>query len=223
MTTITTTLAPPPFMEAGDRPLLIIGFAWASPDRAQGTALADALRRLAPPDVDDVVGEVPWTEWQSAFDPAFPKGVRAYWRNTSFDRLDDDVIDVLVRRGTEQRWLGTAFDVHHMGGAFAGVPQAATPFPRRDAPFWLNIYGFWSDPADDDDRIAFVRGMSDDMAPFASGGQYVNFEGQAIAGHRPLDLRALYGDAALRRLVAVKRRYDPENVFHVNTNIPPSA
>ena len=223
MTTITTTLTPPALMEAGDEPLLFVGFAWASPDRAAGAALVDGLRRLAPPDVDDEVGEVPWLEWQSAFDPVFPKGVRAYWRNTSFDRLDDDVIDVLVRRGTEQRWLGTGFDVHHMGGAFGRVPQDGTPFPRRDARFWLNIYGFWSDPADDDARIAFVRGMSDDMAPFASGGQYVNFEGQAIAGHRPVDLRAVYGDAAYARLVEVKRRYDPGNVFHVNTNIPPGG
>ena len=59
------------------------------------------------------------------------------------------------------------------------------------------------------------------MAPYASGGQYVNFEGQAIAGHRPVDLRSVYGDAAYARLVEVKRRYDPENVFHDNTNIPP--
>jgi FAD/FMN-containing dehydrogenase len=223
MTATTTTLTPPALLEAGDEPLLLVGFAWASPDRAAGTTLVDALRRLAPPDVDDDVGEVSWLQWQSAFDPVLPKGVRAYWRNTSFDRLDDDVIDVLVRRGAEQRWLGTAFDVHHLGGAFGRVPQEATPFPHRDARFWLNIYGFWSDPADDDARIAFVRGLAGDMAPFASGGQYVNFEGQTIAGHRPVDLRAVYGDAGYARLVDVKRRYDPGNVFHVNTNIPPSG
>ncbi|WNB86520.1 FAD-binding oxidoreductase [Cellulomonas sp. ATA003] len=129
MTTITTTLTPPALMEAGDEPLLIVGFAWADADRAPARALVDALRSRAAPDVDDDVGEVSWLEWQSAFDPAFPRGVRAYWRNTSFDRLDDDVIEVLVRRGAEQRWPGTAFDVHHMGGAFGRVPQAATPFP----------------------------------------------------------------------------------------------
>ncbi|GGC16167.1 FAD-binding oxidoreductase [Cellulomonas carbonis] len=221
MTTITTTLSPPPVLEAGDEPLLVVGLAWASPDRASGAALVDRLRRLAPPDVDDEVGDVDWRAWQSAFDPVFPQGVRAYWRNTSFDALDDDVVDVLVRRGGEQRWVGTAFDVHHMGGAFGRVPQAATPFPRRSAGFWLNIYGFWSDAADDDERVAFVRGMSDDMAPFASGGRYVNFEGRQPPGHRPVDLRAVYGEAAYSRLVDVKRRYDPENVLRVNTNVPP--
>ena len=167
------------------------------------------------------VGDVDWVEWQSAMDVLFPKGVRAYWRNTSFDELSDDVIDVLVRRGAEQRWFGTAFDVHHMGGAFGRVPQDATPFPHRSAGYWINIYGFWADPADDESRIAFVRDTAEDLAPFATAGQYVNFQGQEIAGHRNLEPRAVFGDDAFRRLVQVKRRYDPQNAFHINTNIPP--
>jgi FAD/FMN-containing dehydrogenase len=222
MTTITTTLTPPAVLDAGEEPLLIVGFAWASPDRAAGEALVDELRRLAPPD-DEEAGEVEWVEWQSAMDAAFPTGVRAYWRNTSFDELSDDVVDVLVRRGLEQRWVGTAFDVHHMGGAFARTPQDATPFPHRGAGYWINIYGFWTDHDDDESRIAYVRGTSEDLAPFATGGQYVNFQGQEIAGHRHVDPRAVFGDATFERLVQVKRRYDPQNVFHVNTNIPPGA
>jgi FAD/FMN-containing dehydrogenase len=222
MTTITTTLTPPPLLAAGDDPLLIVAFAWASPDRAAGEALVQDLLRLAPPDAEEV-GDVDWVEWQSVMDPVFPKGVRAYWRNTSFDELSDDVVDVLVRRGGEQRWVGTAFDVHHMGGAFRAVPQDVTPFPNRSAEFWINIYGFWTDPADDASRIAFVKGTSEDLAPYASGGQYVNFQGQEMAGHRNLDPRAVFGDAAYRRLVEVKHRYDPHNVFHINNNIPPIA
>ena len=220
MTAITTTFTPPPALAAGDVPLLVVGFAWASPNRSAGEALADELRRLAPPD-DEEVGDVDWVEWQSAMDVLFPKGVRAYWRNTSFDELSDDVIDVLVRRGAEQRWFGTAFDVHHMGGAFGRVPQDATPFPHRSAGYWINIYGFWADPADDESRIAFVRDTAEDLAPFATAGQYVNFQGQEIAGHRNLEPRAVFGDDAFRRLVQVKRRYDPQNAFHINTNIPP--
>ena len=220
MTAITTTLTPLPLMEMGEDPLLLIGFAWASADRGAGEALVDRLRTLAPPDLEEV-GDVRWVEWQSSFDPVFPKGVRAYWRNTSFDRLDDDVIDVLVRRGTEQSWLGTAFDVHHLGGAFGRVPQHTSLFPARAARFWLNVYGFWTDPADDDERVAFVRGMSTDMEPFGTGGHYVNFQGQEQAGHRVLDLRRVFGADSYERLVAVKRTYDPDNVFRVNTNIPP--
>lgn len=221
MTTITTTLTPPPVLELGDEPVLLVAFAWASPDRAQGEALADALRAASAPDVEDV-GDFAWVEWQSAVDVLFPKGVRAYWRNTSFDRLDDDVIDVLVRRGREQTWLGTAFDVHHMGGAFGRVAEADTPFPHRDARYWINIYGFWTDPADDDDRVAFVRGMSADMAPFSTGGEYVNFQGREQAGHRALDPREVFGADKFERLLAVKRRYDPDNLFHMNHNIAPA-
>ena len=220
MTVITTTLTPPPVAEMGDEPLLLVGFAWASSDRAAGEALAGLLRELAPPDEEEV-GDMRWVDWQQAFDPVFPKGVRAYWRNTSFDRLDDEVVDVLVRRGSEQTWTGTAFDVHLMGGAFGRVPEEATPFPNRAARFWLNIYGFWSDPADDADRISFVRGFSADMGPFATGGQYVNFQGQEPTGHRGFDPRTVFGPAKYQRLVDVKRRYDPENLFHVNHNIRP--
>jgi FAD/FMN-containing dehydrogenase len=221
LTAITTTLTPPPAAEMGDEPLLLVGFAWASVDRAAGEAHAGRLRELAPPDEEEL-GDIRWVEWQAAFDFMFPKGRRAYWRNTSFDRLDDEVIDVLVRRGAEQTWTGTGFDVHHLGGAFGRVPEEAAPFPNRAARFWLNIYGFWDDPADDADRIAFVRGLSADMEPFATGGQYINFQGAEPSGHRGFDPRAVFGPAKYQRLVAVKRRYDPENVFHVNHNIPPS-
>jgi FAD/FMN-containing dehydrogenase len=220
MTAITTTLTPPPVAEMGDQPLLVVGFAWTSPDRGAGEAHAERLRRLAPPD-DEQVGDMRWTEWQSAFDPLVPNGVRAYWRNTSFDRLDDEVIDVLTRRGAEQTWTGTAFDVHHLGGAFARVPEEATPFPNRAARFWLNIYGFWSDPSEDPARTAFVRGFSADMEPFATGGRYLNFEGQQLPGHRGFDAATVFGASRYQRLLEVKQRYDPDNVFHINQNIRP--
>ncbi|QTE27799.1 FAD-binding oxidoreductase [Pengzhenrongella sicca] len=220
MTAITTTLTPPPILEAGSEPLLIVGFAWASPDRGAGKALVGRLRGLAPPD-DEETGDVPWVQWQSAFDPIFPRGVRAYWRNASFDRLDGDVIDVLVRRGAEQTWTGTAFDVHHLGGAFGRVPAGATPFPHRDAGFWLNIYGFWTDPGDDAARVDFVRGMSADLEPFATGGHYVNFQGHDEADRQAIGAERTFDAGTLARLRDVKRRYDPENVFRINHNIVP--
>jgi FAD/FMN-containing dehydrogenase len=220
MTMITTTLTPPPGMQMGDDPLLVVGFAWASPDKAAGEALIGRLRNLAAPDAEEV-GENRWVEWQSVLDELVPKGVRAYWRNAAFDRLDDEVIDVLTRRGREQTWVGTAFDVHHLGGAFGRVPEHATPFPNRSARFWINIYGFWDDASADDDRVAFVRGLSGDMDRFATGGQYLNFQGHEAAGHRSVDPRTVFGPAKYERLVEVKRRYDPGNLFHVNHNIPP--
>jgi FAD/FMN-containing dehydrogenase len=220
LATILTFMVPAPAWEIGTDPLLVIAFAWSEEDTAGGEALIDALRSAAPPDLE-VVQPVPWTEWQSAVDDLFPRGSRAYWKNVAFDELDDAVVDVVVRRASEQTWQGTAFDIHHLGGAFGEVPEDATPFPNRAAGFWLNIYGFWSDPADDDARIAFVRGLAADMAPFAAGGQYVNFLGQESGGD-PLELaRRAYGPHKLQRLRQVKHQYDPDNVFRFNHNIPP--
>lgn len=220
MQSVLTLLTPPAVWEIGTDPVLVVGFAWSGADRSEGERHADALRAAAPPDVEEV-GDVPWTAWQSAVDELLPRGSRACWRNTSFDRFDDEVLDVLIRRGAEQTWYGTAFDVHHMGGAYARVPQDATAFPTRDARYWLNVYGFWSDPADDDARVAFVRGFGDEMAPLATGGQYVNFMG-AEAVDAPAAARAVWGAATLRRLAGLKRRYDPDNLFRLNHNVLPA-
>lgn len=232
LTSIVTFVVPPPELELGSDPLMLLGWVWASPDRAAGEATVAALVVDAPPD-QAFTDPMPWTSWQSQADSLFPKGVRAYWKNTSFDRLDDATIEVIVQRAREQTWRGTAFDIHHMGGAFGRVDEAATPFPSRSARYWLNVYGFWPQATDDAARIAFVRGFAADMAPHASGGQYVNFLGLEADGATGADAGAdagaaassaalgVYGPEKLRRLVDVKRRYDPNNVFRLNHNIPP--
>jgi FAD/FMN-containing dehydrogenase len=220
ITTIATFIAPPPEFEMGDAPLMLLGWAWASEDRTAGEAAVEDLRRATRPDTE-AVAPIAWTAWQSAADLLFPKGVRAYWKNTSFDRLDVATIEVIARRAGEQIWQGTAFDIHHMGGAFARVPEGATAFPDRSATYWLNIYGFWPDASDDPARIAFVRGFAADMEPHAAGGQYVNFLGHEGESDPRADALAVYGETKLERLIALKRRFDPDNVFRLNHNIPP--
>ena len=221
MTSIVTCLVPPPGFELGDDPIMVIAWLWASPDRAEGEHVADRLRAAAPPS-EALVQPTSWTAWQSQADALFPKGVRAYWKNTSFDRLDDATIAIIVDRGLEQTWRGTAFDIHHLGGAFGRVPLADTPFPNRSARYWLNVYGFWAEPADDPARIAFVRGFAADMEPHASDGRYVNFLGAEDDRADPRSAAlAVFGPEKLGRLTDVKRRYDPDNVFRLNHNIPP--
>ena len=109
-----------------------------------------------------------------------------------------------------------------MGGAFGRVAEDATAFPDRAAEFWLNIYGFWQDPADDPERVAWVKGLSDSLRPHAMASQYVNFLGERGSDAHGKAL-AVYGPAKLERLVELKRRYDPENLFRINHNIPPTA
>jgi FAD/FMN-containing dehydrogenase len=220
LTSIATFMVPRPDWGLGSDPVLLLGWSWASPDRGEGERLVERLQRAAPPTAA-VVDPVSWTAWQSAADVLFPKGSRAYWKNTSFDRLTEATIEILVRHAREQTWLGTGFDVHHMGGAYGRVPEDATPFPNRAAGYWLNIYGFWSDPSDDPTRIAWIRDFASAMEPHASGGQYVNFLGQEGGRDARQAALSVYGPAKLERLMALKRRYDPENVFRLNHNIPP--
>jgi FAD/FMN-containing dehydrogenase len=219
ITTLITFMVPPTDWELGDRALMFLGFAWAGADRAEGEAVIARLRAASSPDVA-VLDPTRWLAFQSAFDAAMPKGVRAYWRNASFDRFDSPMVDTLVEHCGAQDWIGTAADLHHMGGAFGRVAEDATAFPNRAARFWLNIYGFWSDPADDAARIAWVKEFSDAMRPHAMAGQYVNFLGHDDAdAHRKA--LAAYGPAKLERLMQLKRRYDPANLFRTNHNIPP--
>ena len=72
------------------------------------------------------------------------------WKNSGVLRLDEEVIAVLCARAEEQTWQGTAFDLHHMGGAFRRVDPRATAFPDRSPEYWLNVYGFWGSAADDE-------------------------------------------------------------------------
>jgi FAD/FMN-containing dehydrogenase len=220
MQTIVSVMTPPPELEAGDDPILMVGYVWALPDHDAGEAVVAELRAVAPPDAEES-GPATWRDVQTAQDAFLPPGSRAYWKNASFDRLDDEVIEVLVRRGTEQTWVGTGYDIHHMAGAYEREPEGGSPFPARSARFWLNIYGFWTDPADDAHHTAFVRGLAADMAPFATGGLYVNFMGGSEVADGAAWARTIYGEEATGRLVALKRRYDPENLFRLNHNIPP--
>ena len=218
LTVLMSILVPPADWELGDRVLLLVGFAWAGTDRAAGEAVVRRIQDACAPDVV-VLDPVRWLAFQSAFDATFPKGSRAYWRNASFDRLDSAMIDEIVEWCGAQAY-GTAVDLHHMGGAFGRVPEDATAYPSRAAEYLLNIYGFWADPAEDVERIAWVKGFSAAMDRHAMVGQYVNF-----LGHEETDARAkalaAYGPAKYERLVAVKRTYDPGNLFRINHNISP--
>jgi FAD/FMN-containing dehydrogenase len=220
MNPIISILRLPPDFEVGDDPVLVVGFSWISPDQDAGTALVDRLRADAPPDLEEV-GPVVWTQWQSAMDALFPKGARGYWKNTAFSRLDEEVIDALLGFAAEVTWYGTGIDIHHMQGAFGRVPEAATAFPNRSSHYWMNIYGFWQDAAEDERLTAFARRAHDAMEPFAETGQYVNFLG---AEHGPVTAdaaRLAYGPDKYQRLVELKNRYDPENLFRLNHNIVP--
>lgn len=221
LTSIVTFVRPHPDWGMGDEILMLVGFTWAGRDHADAEPYVAALRSAAPPD-DAEVGPTRWVGWQSQADALFPKGVRAYWKNVSIDRLED-AAEAIAEHAALEPALGSGYDIHHLGGAMARVPEDATAYPDRGARFLLNMYGVWSDPAMDERGRAWARESHAALRPYARQGEYVNFlgaEGASGPGAKAQALTA-YGEAKLARLTELKRRYDPDNVFRLNHNIPP--
>jgi hypothetical protein len=131
--------------------------------------------------------------------------------------LTEEMIDVLVRQAKKITSRFSAMPLFTLGGAVARVSEDATAYSGRNAQHNLNIVGAWeiTDP-DPERHIAWVRQTWEAMQPFSTGG-YVNFMSDEPADR----LRAVYGSEKYERLVALKRRYDPENVFRHNQNIVP--
>jgi FAD/FMN-containing dehydrogenase len=107
-----------------------------------------------------------------------------------------------------------------MGGAVSRIGEDEMAVSHRDAPYNALIVGMWSEPAEDERVIGWVRWLWEALRPFSSGGVYVNYQ----AGDEGEDrIRAAYGAEKYERLVALKNKYDPTNLFRLNQNITPTA
>ena len=109
--------------------------------------------------------------------------------------------------------------IEYLGGAVARVSADATAFAHRDRRFNFSIVAMWEAAATTDDNVAWARGFFDAMQPFAAGAVYVNYLGDEGQDR----IVAAYGSEKYARLVALKNRYDPTNLFHRNQNVTPSA
>ncbi len=159
---------------------------------------------------------MPYTEWQKAFDPLLTPGARNYWKSHNLTELGDRLFDCVIDYGSRLPSPHCEIFIAFLGGAANHVPSSATAYTHRDAKFVLNVHGRWSDQTDDERGVSWARAFFEASKPFASSGSYVNFMTEE-EGDR---VRAAYG-ANFDRLRKIKRRYDPENVFHLNQNIRP--
>jgi FAD/FMN-containing dehydrogenase len=190
-------------------PLFYVGAA------AAGQKLVERLRTFG-----DVLGEhvgaQPYTQWQQAFDPLLAPGARNYWKSHNFTELSDGALDAIIEYAGKLPSPQCEIFVGHIAGAANRVASDAMAYAHRDAKFVMNVHGRWDSPAQDRSGIEWARAFFSASAPYASAGAYVNFmteeEGSRVA--------AAYG-SNYDRLVQIKRRYDPENVFHLNQNIKP--
>jgi FAD/FMN-containing dehydrogenase len=106
--------------------------------------------------------------------------------------------------------------IFRVGQGVAAVPEEATAFSHRDANYLFHPITVWAHPADDEQMIAASRAFAAAMRPFSTGASYLNFT------HEADRVRDGYGDGKYARLVALKDRYDPANLFRLNQNIRPS-
>jgi FAD/FMN-containing dehydrogenase len=201
------------------RPMASVGYVWVG-DPDQGRGLLQALRRGAPP-LAERIQELSYLELQRIDDAAHRHGVRRYWKGYFLRELGDDAIDAFLARGdTDGRGdpaLLPYASLQSYGGAVADVGDDETAFGHRDALVEFVAVANWTDPAEDQPRMAAARRYARAVEPFASG-VYVN----ALGDEGQAGIQRAYGTGKLARLAALKDRYDPGNVFHLNHNIRPS-
>lgn len=143
---------------------------------------------------------------------------RNYWNNHLLAELSDDAIETFASQAAplpSPSTIATLF--FGLGGAVSRVDREATAFPHRDATYKFELTAQWSDPADDEKVISWAREFHEAMAPYATG-EYVNNQTDDSAER----VRAAYDDN-YDRLVEVKTKWDPENLFRLNQNIEPSG
>jgi hypothetical protein len=150
------------------------------------------------------------------FDPTYPHGRWYYTRSLDVTALTDEVIDTIVEHALRISSPHTGIPTFQLGGAIARVGENDAAFSGRHAGHTININGITETRADFDEQRDWVRGLWTALEPHQTG-VYVNFlmdEGEA-------GVRNAYGGEKYERLKALKRRYDPGNLFHVNQNISP--
>ena len=161
---------------------------------------------------------MPFTMLQGAFDPLNPAGLQQYWKADFFSEISDAAIDVHVKYGAQLPTGLSAMHLHPLDGAASRVSADATAFAYRDGGWAGVILGVDPDPANAALISQWARDYWQELHPASAGGGYVNFlmdEGQDR-------IRAAYR-GNYDRLARVKKRYDPDNVFHVNQNIQPAS
>jgi FAD/FMN-containing dehydrogenase len=193
-------------------------------DLADGERVVRPLKEIGSP-VADLLGPMPYTAFQALLDPTAPRGWHWYNTGEHLDDLSADAIDVLVGHAPEGLDPLSMVIVFRHGGAVSRIPEDATAFGNREAEYILHPLAAWLEPGDGERHLSWLRELVRAMEPFKTGGVYLNFtpderEG-TLSGYGADRIVDGYGAEKYARLVALKQKYDPENVFRFNHNVPP--
>jgi FAD/FMN-containing dehydrogenase len=158
-----------------------------------------------------------FTGWQTAFDALNAHGARNYWKTQNFEHLTDKAIDKLMLFANQLPSSSCEIFIAHLGGAVNRVPAEATAYPHRHTQFVMNVHTRWTESTDDERHITWARNFFEETKPFALGSQYVNF----LNNEEEAQVKTAYPGETWQRLVSVKSKYDPQNLFRLNQNISP--
>ena len=200
--------------ELHGKPVVAIGVCYAGPVE-DGEKLVRPLREFGST-VLDLCTAKPFLDLQSMFDPSFPHGWWYYFRSADLAELSDDVIDIVADHALRMKSPLTAFPIFHLGGAIARVAEDETAYNARSAAHTININATTATSDGFEDECAWSRNFWSALQPYHTS-VYVNF----LMDEGEDRIRAAYGPAKYDRLKALKRRYDPDNFFRLNQNIPP--
>ena len=197
------------------KPMLAVAAAYVGPPDEGEEALRPLLSLARP--LADLSGRMPYSVLQQFLDEEYPRGRHYYWKSAAVAELSDPVIDVVAEFAATQPSPLSTIDVWLMGGALGEEPAGGTAYSGRSAGYLVNPEADWDEVDNDEANVAWARELIEALRPHTVG-TYLNFPGLLEEGEA--QLRAGFGDN-FERLTQVKARWDPDNVFRLNHNIPP--
>jgi FAD/FMN-containing dehydrogenase len=195
-------------------PVVMVNALFIGPP-GEAAPVLDPLRALGTP-LADLSGTSPYVEAQSAVDELFPDGGRYYWKSHFVDEFSDELIDTLVDHDAKRPNPESAIFIRTLGGAIARVARDETAYPHRSAGFNVSVDACWHDPALDNRARSWARSTWEALAPFSTGGVYLNFAGMDEDG----DTRDATIGANRSRLDDVRDLYDPDGLFEAAARRP---
>ena len=182
-----------------------------------GQKAIQPIRSELPAAILDWVGPMPFPAIQTMFDPLLPKGLQWYWKGAYVRELPDQAIDVHLEHAMKAPSELSLMHLYPIDGAVHRLGKDETPWSCRDGTWSMVIAAIDPDPAKAAQLKRWGKAYWEAVNPFTMGGGYVNF---MMGDEGDARIKATYG-GNFERLVAVKRKYDPNNVFRVNQNIKP--
>jgi len=184
----------------------------------EGEKVLRPLREFGPP-LADQIGPLPYTVLQAMMDTMFPRRRQYYWKAGLMNHLSDDAIDTMLEYFSAVPSPHTVMGFQQLGNAANRVGPDETAFSHREALYDFLMLSGWEDPSEAERNIRWTRELNDAIQPFLHGGIYVN----AFTEDSKQGIRAAYRHKTYERLVALKDKYDPTNLFRLNPNIKPTV